>query len=372
MSKRRTHLDDYKKKNKQKVFNTILEHGQISRINIAKETSLSSAAVTLIVDELIKHQYIKETGVKSLTGGRAQTMLAVNENLGKNITFYLGKDFIIAGKVNAFIDLEDITTHDVHNQTMEEQLRLMSNIYQSWKKENIFSISIGVYNPNEFLESRVSISTSISTDFVSIRDALKFIFDVPVSVDRFVNLAAIGESGNIFSTETVCYLNLQHEIQMGSFPFIAQEHIAHMKIADLDIVCTCGKKGCLDTIVSSEKILKKVKDKTKDFSLNWGTISKAYNSGNIVISEIIDESARYLGKGIVNIATILNPNRCILGGDIYHLGKKFEEKVNESVVDYGFYEMRNMKVGVSPFDKQNVLIGGAKNSLLNLFLKSEN
>lgn len=367
MGKKRTHLDDYKNRNKQKVFNAILEHGQISRTNIAKETSLSSSAVTLIVNELISQNIIKETGIKSYTGGRAQKLLSINEKLGSNISFYLERDFLIAGKVSAFTKIEDLITLDTKHMTLEEYLFTLSDIYKKWKKEKIFSVSIGVRSPKDFKNKRISISTSISTDYITINEALKFIFDIPVIVERAANLAALGEYRFASGKNNICYLNLNHEIQLGAYPFIPEEHVAHMKVDQHGDVCTCGKTGCLNTFVSSEVVLKKIKNKKKDSSLTWSTITHAYNSNDAEISKIVDEVAQYLSMGIVNISTIFNPDLFFLGGDVCQLGKKFEEKLTKSLLNFVYYGLEELQVKLSSLDKKNVLIGGARNFLLNLF-----
>ena|SRR5699024_6088402 len=101
---RREHLREYKQQDIQSVFNAVLKSNAISRTNISKETSLSPASVTMIVDELIKQKYLKKTGLTKPTSGRAQRLLSVDSNLGKSITIYIDSSFLFAGKVNIFME----------------------------------------------------------------------------------------------------------------------------------------------------------------------------------------------------------------------------------------------------------------------------
>lgn len=368
MKKKRDHLDDYKNQNRQKVFNAILEAKQISRTNIAKRTSLSPASVSLIVDELIKQKYIKELGTSISTGGRAQKLLGVNEELGHNITLYINDGFLIAGIVSAYLEVEDVISLEIKDISNEDLLLMIAEIINNWKHNyHIFSVSIGVDSPNEFKNTRVSISTSISTDFITINEALKFLLGVPFVIERSVNFAALGEAHTSTRKERVYYLNLDKKIQLGGYPFISEENVAHMKIENDGRICSCGKVGCLNTFVSSQSIIEHLRENLDEQDINWHFISEAYSKGNKNVTRILENVSKYLGKGIVNISTLLNPSIFIIGGEVSSLNNKFEEGVINSVKNFGYYQLENMKVSLSKMGKNSFLIGGAKTYLLNVF-----
>lgn len=368
MSKKRVHLDNYKKENKQKVFNSILEAGNISRTNIAKQTSLSAASVTLIVDELINEKYIKEVGASKSTGGRSQKLLGVNRALGSHISFYINESFIIAGNVTASLEVENVVARNIKNLSTEDVLNVIVEVFNQFKKStDIHSASIGVRSPEAFKHTRVSISTSLSADFITVDEALRFMLGVPVLIERSVNFAALGESHNSIQKKNIYYLDLDGVIQLGGVPPLPAEHVAHMKVADEGEICFCGKKGCLNTFVSSEKIMKSLEVEVVKPDLTWHLISEIYQDSTSSVFNTINEVCNYLGKGIVNISTLINPSLFILGGDISKLDKTFEEKVEQSVRNFGYYAMDDLEFRLSHTGKNAFLIGGAKMFLLNAF-----
>ncbi|QKY70223.1 ROK family protein [Lentibacillus sp. CBA3610] len=367
MGKKRVHLDNYKKENKQKIFNVILETGKISRKNIAKQTALSSASVTLIVDELINEKYIKEIGTSPSTGGRSQKLLGVNRAMGCNISFLINESHIYAGNVTASLDVGNIVIRKVKHLPIEDILNVIVEIFSQFKKNNnISSVSIGVRLPESFKNSRVSISTSLSADFITVDEALRFMLGVPVIIERGVNFAALGEAHNRNQKENICFLDLDGEIQLGGVPSLPVEHVAHMKVADEGEICSCGKIGCLNTFVSSEQIIENLKTELNEPDLTWYLISEAYQDSSSNVSDVINKVSRYLGKGIVNISTLLSPSLFIIGGDISKLDK-IEEKVEQNVRNFGYYELDDLEVQISNAGKNVFFIGGAKMFLLNVF-----
>ncbi|SFA76040.1 Sugar kinase of the NBD/HSP70 family, may contain an N-terminal HTH domain [Lentibacillus halodurans] len=368
MGKKRVHLDNYKKENKQKVFNAILEAGKISRTNIAKQTSLSSASVTLIVDELINEKYIKEIGTSASTGGRSQKLLGVDRAMGRIISFLINDYYIFAGSVTASLEVENVVIRNIKHLPTEDILNVIVEVFNQFKKNSdIYSASIGVKSPEFFKNTRVSISTSVSADFITVDEALRFMLGVPVIIERGVNFAALGEAHNSIQKKNIYFLDLDGEIQLGGVPSLPVEHVAHMKVGDEGKICSCGKVGCLNTFVSSEKIIENLKSELKEPNLTWHLISEAYPDGSSNVSEAIHKVSHYLGKGIVNISTLLRPSLFILGGDISKLDKIFEEKVEQSVRNFGYYDLNDLEVRLSRTGKNAFFVGGAKMFLLNVF-----
>jgi glucokinase len=95
-------------------------------------------------------------------------------------------------------------------------------------------------------------------------------------------------------------------------------------------LCGCGQRGCLETIASrtalSQQILSfavrgripmviaEAKGNLK--KVKSGLISRAYNSGDPDVKEIVHYAARYLGVGMSNLVNCFNPEAVILGGGL--------------------------------------------------------
>lgn len=94
--------------------------------------------------------------------------------------------------------------------------------------------------------------------------------------------------------------------------------------------CTCGNRGCLDTIVSRAAMEKKLMQRYRNgeptilanalnkvpLDINSAVLAEAIDQEDALASQVVEEAAEALGIGIANIINFLNPHRIILGGDV--------------------------------------------------------
>ena len=107
----------------------------------------------------------------------------------------------------------------------------------------------------------------------------------------------------------------------------------HIPFFDNEIICSCGKKGCLETEVSGiaiedkmrhmiEKgvntILKKQYDEQRTVHID-DIINAAMNDDNLSI-ELIEEAGEKVGKAIAFLINTFNPETVIVGGNLAAAG----------------------------------------------------
>ena len=107
----------------------------------------------------------------------------------------------------------------------------------------------------------------------------------------------------------------------------------HIPFFDNEIICSCGKKGCLETEVSGiaieEKmchliengrntILKEKYDQQKSIHID-DIIAAAKNDDNLSI-ELIEEAGEKMGKAVAFLINTFNPETVIVGGNLAAAG----------------------------------------------------
>jgi len=104
--------------------------------------------------------------------------------------------------------------------------------------------------------------------------------------------------------------------------------IGHMIVDINGTRCNCGQYGCLETIVSNtafkrllkESIANKIyKGKIDPDDAGSSDILEAWNSGDIVLQDLLQYQAKVLGIAIANIVNITGVERIIVGGHFYHV-----------------------------------------------------
>jgi predicted NBD/HSP70 family sugar kinase len=103
--------------------------------------------------------------------------------------------------------------------------------------------------------------------------------------------------------------------------------IGHIPIFDNEIICHCGKKGCLETEASGWALLRLLTQKLKQGSssiLSRNNVSfenikledviNAVSLDDVLAIELLATIGERLGRGIASLINIFNPELIILGG----------------------------------------------------------
>lgn len=121
----------------------------------------------------------------------------------------------------------------------------------------------------------------------------------------------------------------------------------HTNAYDNEIMCHCGKKGCLETVVSgralcsqfTERVKKGessvlARDILKGKSIRDTDIIYAADHDDTLAMEVIENAGKELGKHIANLINIFNPEAVIVGGSLGLAGDFFLQALQLSIKRY--------------------------------------
>jgi glucokinase len=114
--------------------------------------------------------------------------------------------------------------------------------------------------------------------------------------------------------------------------------IGHMSIDFNGNPCGCGNMGCLETYASAPAILRYYQQKLKENQqkvdpeiLSTELIFERARNGEKLAQETLTAATEYLGRGIANVVTLLNPQAVIIGGGVAEAGEDYLERVRQVV-----------------------------------------
>lgn len=166
-------------------------------------------------------------------------------------------------------------------------------------------------------------------------------------------------------------LVLEGRLIKGEYGFSGE--FGHIMVArSSDVVCSCGKKGCLEALVSGRRIaaLGVAKYNTNDGAslrkltnnnialVNAHLIGKAYKMGDKLAKNIFSEVTEYLAQAIGSLVNLLNTPKVYVGGVSLN-GDFYFDMLNEKVQKYLLTSNKNMKIIPSTFGEQATTIGAA-------------
>ena len=145
------------------------------------------------------------------------------------------------------------------------------------------------------------------------------------------------------STGIGCGLILDGELYQGA-DYSAGE-IGHFTLEPDGLVCSCGNRGCLETIASGTAIARFAKELAQQGKgtgivkaaggliegITAEAVSRAAASGDQEALGILDKTGRALGLGFSYIVNLLNPSLILLGGGAMKAGPPLWQAINDEL-----------------------------------------
>ena len=149
--------------------------------------------------------------------------------------------------------------------------------------------------------------------------------------------------------------------------------MGHITVHPNGPTCNCGKIGCLESYASGLSIqrlaVEAIKQKPSMLidmerlekrAIDTKMVFAAYEAGDVVAQEIIDQAATYVGMGLANLIHLLNPDCIVLGGGVMKSSDFFIEKIRQATQQYILPSYRNTyAIRRSALFEDAALIGAA-------------
>lgn len=217
-----------------------------------------------------------------------------------------------------------------------------------------------------------------------IKKELEEIYNVNTTVVNDANCMVIGEQwkgaakgyndviGITIGTGVGGGIIVNSNILLGSVGIAGE--IGHFSINSEGKKCTCGNIGCYEQYASMTALIKRVQEKYEtlkniNFSkeqVNGEIIFNEVKNNNYEIKKIVDEWIVHIGKGLVSLTHIFNPDIILIGGGVSKQEdlfiKPLKEYVKNNVMDK-FKE--NLEIKSAELGNNAGLIGAVYYNIIN-------
>ena len=144
-----------------------------------------------------------------------------------------------------------------------------------------------------------------------------------------------------------CFFSEGNEHQ-GHLGFAGE--FGHTCVVDNGRKCGCGHEGCLEAYVGANGIVETARELMTESDaptlmrnlekLSPRTIAECCDKGDEMAIEVFRRTGYYLGLGLANYASIIDPEAIILTGGISHAGKWLVDPVRETFEPHVFGNLR--------------------------------
>jgi predicted NBD/HSP70 family sugar kinase len=309
---------------------------------------ISIPTMTKLVGELVDDMLVNENGKIETTGGRRPNIYGLTSSAIYFAGINIGRDniqFVITDIQNNIIATREETDFELADTEacLKQICGSISGFVETCGIERDRILGLGVC-----IAGRVNPKTGRSYKyFTSHEESLTEVFEQATGIrtllenDTRARCYAEYNAGSPQDGENILYLHLGRGVAIGIVMdgklFYGKSGFAgefgHTPFFDNEKICSCGKKGCLETEISGVAVEAKIVDRLRrgsntilrdkfergeNIHVN-DVISAARNDDNLSI-ELIEEVGEKAGKSIAFLINIFNPETVIIGGNLSHAG----------------------------------------------------
>lgn len=383
---------------KKALISYFADTGNATIADLCKELNLSIPKITALLNDLIEDGMVQDNGKVVSNGGRKPNVYG----LLPGSVLFIGVDV----KINHInIGLSDLNKNIIKVrekllyklENTKESLEELCNLINEFINDSLVSrekiLGIGIN-----LSGRINSKFGHSYSFFNFQEEpLAKIIASKVGIRVFLEndsrAMAYGEfsSGIVKEEQNVLFLNLDYGIGLGILIdgklYYGKSgysgEFGHMPIFDNEILCHCGKKGCLETEASGWALTRMFKEKLRAGCSSSVTAEKkclddiemddiinAANNDDILAIELIEQIGFKLGRGIAFLINIFNPEVVILGGSISTTEQYITLPIKSAINKYSLNLVNNdTQLKLSKLGERAGIIGAcllAGNKVLSL------
>lgn len=330
---------------KKRIITHYIYNGSSTIVDLSKELNLSVPTITKFISEMHEEGYIDDYGKLETSGGRHPNTYGLNPESGYFIGVDIKKFAVNIGLINFKGDMMELNMNIPYKfENTPEAMEELCNLINAFIKKTKVNTD-KILNLNINISGRVNPDSGYSFSQFNfserpLAEVLTEKIGYQVCIDNDTRAMTYGEylKGCVKGEKNIIFINLSWglgigiiidgKIYTGKSGFSGE--FGHINVFDNEILCHCGKKGCLETEASGSafhrNLLKQIKNgacsilsnriDNKDNPLTLDEIIDAVNKEDLLCIEIAEEIGQKLGKHVAGLINIFNPELVIIGGTI--------------------------------------------------------
>lgn len=347
---------------KKKIIHYYIANGDATIAEICKEMDLSIPTVTKLIGELQEDGYILDFGKQDTSGGRKPNIYGLNPASG----YFVGVDILKHRIHLAAVDfkgeklrIEENIPYSLENTpaALDTLCELINDFIDSLSVPRVKILAVGVnisgrVNPvsgycysifyfdekplSQILEERIHIKTYIENDTRA------------MMYGEYMQGVVKGEKNLLFINMAWGLglgIIIDGNVYYGKSGFSGE--FGHFCLFDNEVICHCGKKGCLETEASGSALYRYLLERYNDGcstiladkieqkdDITLTDLIEAIQKEDILCIDILEQMGVNLGKGIAGLMNIFNPELVVLGGTLSLTGEYISLPIKSAIRKY--------------------------------------
>ncbi len=329
--------------NRSMVLNLVRADPSASRAAIARRTGLSPAAISGIVERLLRDGLVREEATSAPGGvGRRPVRLTFNPEA----RLALGIAVDVREVVAALVDLggtprqlyrADLPLDADSGAGLDVAARLARRALRDAPQAQVLGVGMAVPGMVQWPDGVNLFSPNLGWRDVPVRSLMEQRLGRPVLVDNEVRALALAEHhyGAARDVRTAVFLDAGYGV--GGAAILdgalyrgvhgAAGELGHNTVEPGGPLCGCGNRGCLETFASAGGLVARARDAlaagrasrlsaVSDERLTLEAIVGAASEGDALARDLLARAATLLGLAVANAVDNWDPELVVLSGSV--------------------------------------------------------
>ena len=339
-------LNDIKSTNLQAVLDVLLQTDGLSRVEIARRIGCDNTTVTRAVGALIEQGIVMQGEKTEQALGRPRVILRINPEgpllLGlsleaERITGVL-TDLRGIPQEHCQIDFKGLPSKTDFLDAVADVIHLLKEKAND-RLRGIGAAVFGIYSGDDFkLENAAALPALNGTE---LRPFFEKAADSHVTIcDHLVaKMSFFSRQLPQLNSGTVMLVSAGNGIgslmaEDGRLVFSRNNHggeLGHTICQPDGMPCSCGRRGCLETVASIPALLRRCRDKMSMPQLDYEKVCQRYREGDKTVCREVETVVDFLGIAIANLLNNNPVQQLVVTGGILRLGQDFKTSLEAKI-----------------------------------------
>ncbi|MFJ2815876.1 ROK family protein [Streptomyces sp. NPDC087294] len=317
-----------RRRNLARVMHTVSAEGPLSRAAVASRIGLTRAAVSSLVDELIRSGLLQELGPERPGRvGRPGSALAVSGLGPAGIGAEVGVDHLavcaidLRGEVRARAVRHGVKRGRPAAPVLAELTSLVRRVVAEAEREGLWPAGLAVAVPGLVARDARTVVRAPNLDWRDTDLGTLLPGGFPLTVDNEANFGALAELW-LGEATPPDFLHVSAEIGIGAAVVVDggllrgtrgfAGELGHVPVRPEGPACPCGGRGCLEQYAGEEAVLRAAGLQPGEDRV--GLLADRAAEGDENVRRALRDAGTALGIALTGAVNLLDPECVVLGG----------------------------------------------------------
>ncbi|MEU0251606.1 ROK family transcriptional regulator [Streptomyces sp. NPDC006184] len=317
-----------RRRNLARVMHAVSAEGSLSRAAVASRIGLTRAAVSTLVDDLVRWGLLEELGPERPGRvGRPGSALAVSARGPAGIGAEIGVDHLavcavdLRGEVRARAELRGTNRSRAPEPVTAELTALIREVVAEAERAGLWPAGLAVAVPGLVARDGHTVVRAPNLDWHDTDLAPLMPGGWPLTVDNEANFGALAELWLGAGTPGD-FLHVSAEIGIGAALVVDGRllrgargfagELGHVPVRPDGPPCPCGGRGCLEQYAGEEAVRRAAGLEPREDLV--GLLAERAEEGDEGVRAALREAGTALGIALTGAVNLLDPETVVMGG----------------------------------------------------------